>query len=577
MRLFLEAPTFYVNAPTQSNPSARRLALITDDRHRFATGEPSVKLKFGANEFEWSETRNDTGQPMVRNLNQAKGFLDYRALLEVHYLRADEKGEIDLFPLMMRSLLPYYTFPKDGKNVTFPDGLIHLQYDVRKSAPTEFRRRQKINEVLKDLATYNEALEKVVQDLGQRTSAMLAIFGEEFGVRFHFEKAERRTWPKRIEGPRILAVPAFRKLEFRDYNTVFNEARLTALALCIFFAALKESPATGLRLLVLDDVLIGLDMLNRERVMDLIRENFQDWQIIIMTYSKAWFERLKDQVKQPGWTREWGSIVLFEEWRATENSPRIGAEGSGDLLEMAEHHLKHKDFTAAAVYARKALETLSHNTCAKATLFVLHVGSAKDRKLEHYLTALEARLGELADAARRRKALELIARLVQARQFVLNRNAHFDADDEDTLSGEVGAAIETVKAFKAFLSDQSWENVNFQTRLTLSPLEQMNAQIAAARTLAAKPAPRQCQQAMHQAHELFWLLYGTKLGVELPLGVEPTAPIIWRAARTTGKLSPLAEAKLNAAKAYLFGSVAVQDFDPLKFEQTAKLLEELSA
>ena len=58
---------------------------------------------------------------------------------------------------------------------------------------------------------------------------------------------------------------------------MFNEARLTALAICIFFAALKDSQtATGLRLLVLDDILIGLDMENREKVIDLIRENFQE-------------------------------------------------------------------------------------------------------------------------------------------------------------------------------------------------------------------------------------------------------------------------------------------------------------
>ena len=49
------------------------------------------------------------------------------------------------------------------------------------------------------------------------------------------------------------------------------------------------------------------------------------------------------------------------------------------------------------------------------------------------------------------------------------------------------AAVETVKKeLKVFLGTQSWDNANFHTGLNLSALEQMNAQIAAARTLAGE-------------------------------------------------------------------------------------------
>ena len=167
-------------------------------------------------------------------------------------------------------------------------------------------------------------------------------------------EGEFDTGPKGIYGTKVLALPAFRNLQCPDYHSFLNEARLSALAICLFFAALKESPATGLRLLVLDDILIGLDMANRVKVVDLIRDNFQDWQIIILTYSKAWFERLKDHLNTPNWK----SVVFWEEWRDEEKSPRVVVEGSGDLIEMAKAHLTRKDYTAAAIYSRKALEFL---------------------------------------------------------------------------------------------------------------------------------------------------------------------------------------------------------------------------
>lgn len=180
-----------------------------------------------------------------------------------------------------------------------------------------------------------------------------------------------------------VARPIFRRTALSDYDRVLNEARLSALAICLFFAALKESPSNSLRILALDDILIGLDMANRLTVFELIGELFADWQILFFTYSKAWFELLKERVKStPKWTANWKSIVLREEWQGEDPSPCIVAEGSGDLLQMANRHLEHKDYRAAAVYARSALEALCHHTCAKAHLRVVHVDLPKNRKVE---------------------------------------------------------------------------------------------------------------------------------------------------------------------------------------------------
>jgi hypothetical protein len=340
---------------------------------------------------------------------------------------------------------------------------------------------------------------------------------------------------------------------------------------------LEKSPATGLRILVLDDILIGLDMSNRVKIIDLVKGYFKEWQIIILTYSKGWFERLKDHVNTPGWSADWQSVVLWEEWRDQDPSPRVVVEGSGDLIKTAREHLKKKDYTAAAVYARKAFEKICHEKCAKASRFVLHVASPKDRKVEHYWSELKPRMSEIVDDGRRTTALILIAKIEQAREFVLNRNAHFDVDEEDTLSGEVGAAIDAVKDLFDFLEAQPWANEDFHSGRTISPVEQMNAALKAARELAAKLAKRQCQNSLKSAFYSFWFIYGKQIEVLLPIGSTPTSSGIWQAAKTQGKIPTADEVRLDTCKAYLFGCVKTDAFDLAKFEEAATLLEELSS
>ena len=42
--------------------------------------------------------------------------------------------------------------------------------------------------------------------------------------------------------------------------------------------------------MVLDDVLIGLDQSNRLPVLQLLDKHFADWQMILLTYDRVWFE-----------------------------------------------------------------------------------------------------------------------------------------------------------------------------------------------------------------------------------------------------------------------------------------------
>jgi energy-coupling factor transporter ATP-binding protein EcfA2 len=87
LRTFLEAPDLRT---IDSTSKRSRPLTVNDNAHRFTTGRPALKLEFDGIAYEWTELTNDTKKDIVRLINQGKGFLDYKALLEVHYVREGE-------------------------------------------------------------------------------------------------------------------------------------------------------------------------------------------------------------------------------------------------------------------------------------------------------------------------------------------------------------------------------------------------------------------------------------------------------------------------------------------------------
>lgn len=56
----------------------------------------------------------------------------------------------------------------------------------------------------------------------------------------------------------------------------------------------------------------------------------------------------------------------------------------------------------------------------------------------------------------------MIARLREARAFVLNPKSHFDAEEEDTLSGEVRDALQVVRDLEKLFMTDLWKPTNFK-------------------------------------------------------------------------------------------------------------------
>ena len=68
----------------------------------------------------------------------------------------------------------------------------------------------------------------------------------------------------------------------------------------VYFAIIKKQfnnfSDESLKILVLDDLLISLDMSNRLNLLEILKTEFSDFQIFFFTHDKGFFEILKDKM-----------------------------------------------------------------------------------------------------------------------------------------------------------------------------------------------------------------------------------------------------------------------------------------
>ena len=134
-------------------------------------------------------------------------------------------------------------------------------------------------------------------------------------------------------------------------QSFLNEAKLTQLALSIRFAAsLVNLHESDLKLLVLDDLLVSLDMSNRMQVVDiLLSTTFTNFQKIILTHELGFFREFRRRIGSSH--ADWRFVSL-----QGSAAQKIDVRSEKNDLEKAEDYLNGHDIEEAAMFLRKAAE-----------------------------------------------------------------------------------------------------------------------------------------------------------------------------------------------------------------------------
>ena len=133
-----------------------------------------------------------------------------------------------------------------------------------------------------------------------------------------------------------------------------SESHLHCLGICLFLASVKLSNKLN-RYFVLDDVISSFDSDHRVPLLRLLEEYFKDYQVLLLTHEKFWYELINAEMKPSGWLFHdvtWSiedgiqfrqSIVGIRE--KIERKVKGGDfEVGNDLRKLLEHILKQISF-----------------------------------------------------------------------------------------------------------------------------------------------------------------------------------------------------------------------------------------
>ena len=298
--------------------------------------------------------------------------LDYRSLLDTNY-RHDE-GEVNLFDVLVTRLLASCGITSPGVP-PFPTGTAQVRVSDYWKILLGLRRAISWSQasvpanILAACTAFNQGLNALLGSLTSEANALMSALGHPnlkiqplacTGIR---PVANHYIDKRQLEGSNISL-----KLTFQDHpqpldrpQLFLNEARLSAIGLALYLAARKvvisQSNLNGPKVLVLDDVLIGLDQANRIPVLDVLQQHFGDWQIVLLTHDRAFYEIGRQRLDSGKWVRQEiyaGRVGNFEK-------PLL-VDDELDLY-RALVFLEKGEIKAAAVHVRSAFERVLKDAC----------------------------------------------------------------------------------------------------------------------------------------------------------------------------------------------------------------------
>ena len=310
----------------------------------------------------------------IADANKIRAFYDYKSLLKTHQLDTSS-GHVNLFDLLVKDIL-HRGINKFTNDVIGEEwsGLYKYSYNYKQSL-------NRVNWIKDKLGKFNDGLTILLEEISSDTNKFLSVFGVNIKVSFIYRGVQYHG-RRALLNQEILLDIEFCDKTISKHHNFLNEARLSALAISIYLASIRLNPTNGkLKLLVLDDLLIGLDMSNRIPLLGILEKYFvDDFQIILTTYDKVWFEVMRNYFGEG----DWKYLELYSK-KLTENSFDIPIIYDSDgFIDRAKHYLGENDYKASAVYLRTEFERLVKSICENKSLTVRYKKNQREIKSNDY-------------------------------------------------------------------------------------------------------------------------------------------------------------------------------------------------
>jgi hypothetical protein len=374
----------------------RSTAVKFDDcRYRYTDpprADRAVTLSFdrpGELEMAWTPMARDATHPQFRDMARAKGWLDYRAVWrasEVHF-----GDSVEIFRPLVDVIL--VGCQRGASNETFGEAWDRVLSLAEKNPRNVSAEKRTLARLKDEMKQFNDSLEAFLPELQVHANEMLGEFVPWTNLELEWGGGARYNPSKRNEkfshGLIKLKMRHRGGSPLKDPSEVLNEARLTAIGLCIYLAGMSRSippkradGTTYPRLLILDDVLLSLDMTHRLPLLKVLQEHFKDWQILLLTHDRNWYEIAKQQLV--GWCHH----ELFSVRVGDYEQPVLRQDQ--DHLYWAMQFLDEGHVKAAAVHVRTKVELVLKYACQSLGLSVKYNSDQRKVPTSDFWSALKS-------------------------------------------------------------------------------------------------------------------------------------------------------------------------------------------
>lgn len=308
--------------------------------------------------------------------NASSDFINYKLLY--NFYNVTHKHDLNLWQVFMRDIFPYF---RNNEFQKYYKGRIDdiLSGVPMSSGGTKISRiggRPQV-EYVNIITALNNDIDLFINEVEQNANQFLKehFCDNKDVLRLHLNYNRKIDYDS-VRYDRKDNYSINLKLEIRDKTTspwitierphsFLNEAQLTRIAIAVRFGALQTRLFTGdYKILCLDDMLISLDMGNRDKVIQLVLNVedkptlrfFDSFQKIIFTHDKGFFNLCKQRIRLSGKESDWINKEIYLDTDKVPQRPFI--DNSTDYFQRAEKHLKAFDYPAAANALRQGFENL---------------------------------------------------------------------------------------------------------------------------------------------------------------------------------------------------------------------------
>lgn len=140
----------------------------------------------------------------------------------------------------------------------------------------------------------------------------------------------------------------------------FNEAKLTAIALAVRFAAMTAAAITSGSFLALDDMLISLDMSNRMKVIKyLLDVAALKYKLYVFTHDRLFYHTLKRIIETQYKSSEWLFGGIYIDDSVTPNEPNYVPDDKTKIKKIEEAYKCHDYFLCGTLLRQECERCLN--------------------------------------------------------------------------------------------------------------------------------------------------------------------------------------------------------------------------